>query len=324
MDADSRPLARAHQAGRPDHGLLTIALLLLIVFCGVAPAASSGPTAATCRLETAFEADAYYTNASLTLALTRAPVPHLGELPEGEFYRFLGSQAIVPRFVLLEASINPLPDVGVLVRQHQSALYGEAQLTPRLNVIEALTAGFEEPWALSLFAGSIVDFGLAGHPEIGGRGYSGYLVSTGDHHIQDNRLVDDQWWEFEWKLKGDRRSPVKKLNWSFRVGAKVHGNHEVADIVYFSFRRSRVDYRPERPSLLNNVGGEYTMAVAGRRWEPVRHHLLVDRHWPLRQGHLILSLAAGLLWDSSREYSGALAAGRSSTTAFVLRPNITF
>jgi hypothetical protein len=77
-------------------------------------------------------------------------------------------------------------------------------------------------------------------------------------------------------MKGDRKSPVKKLSWSFRVGAKLHGNPDIADIIYLSFRRIRVDYQPEKSSLFNNGGFEYTYDVDRRTFNTIRHYFFVE------------------------------------------------
>jgi hypothetical protein len=305
-------------AGRPTALLLT-AFVATTVLAVAANAAQTGS-----RWETALEADAYYTNASVSLALTRASVPRLAEGRETTIYRALLSRALVPRFVLAEVSANPLPGLGVLVRRLQPRRYHRAQLTPRFNLVQALTAGFEEPWALSLFAGGLVDFAAADSTGIAGRGYSGYLVSIGDQHIQDNVLIDDHWGEFEWKVKGDRRAPGGKLAWSFRLGTKLHGNGEIADVVYLAFRRNRIDYPPDDRGWWRNSGGEYIIDLAWSGFRPTRHHLLVDRTWPRPDHRYALALTVGLLHESAARYSGALAAGRRSTTALVIRPNVQF
>jgi hypothetical protein len=56
-------------------------------------------------------------------------------------------------------------------------------------------------------------------------------------------------------MEDKRRQKItdKKLSWSFRIGAKLHGNPDITDIIYLSFRRSRVDYKSGDP-LFNNSG----------------------------------------------------------------------
>jgi hypothetical protein len=47
-------------------------------------------------------------------------------------------------------------------------------------------------------------------------------------------MIKDNWQEYEWKMKGDRKSPIKKLSLSFRVGAKLHGTPDKQ--ILFTFR----------------------------------------------------------------------------------------
>jgi hypothetical protein len=166
---------------------------------------------------------------------------------------------------------------------------------------------------------------MAGNKEIKGTGYSGYLFSAGNYHIKDNALIHDRWQEIEWKIKGDRKSPVKKMSWSFRVGAKLHDNHDITDIIYLSFRRSRLDYKPEGLPLLNNSGFEYTVDLNRNGVSPIRHYFYVDKKWPLENKMMAFTFAIGFVWESAEKYTGALAAaGGGRNVQILLRPNIEF
>ena len=46
-----------------------------------------------------------------------------------------------------------------------------------LNIVEVLTAGFEEPYALSLFLGNMVTYGPSDSGEGKNKGFMGYLIS---------------------------------------------------------------------------------------------------------------------------------------------------
>lgn len=276
------------------------------------------------RFEIEYELNAYYTWMDLIIALTKDPVSHIGEKSELEIYATLLSRsALLPQFLVLEASINPLPYFGTYVKSHWKRFYQDAQLSDNFNWIKALTAGFDEPYAFSLLAGNVVNFDVPGSKDTKGLGYSGYLVSYGNFHIQNNRLIQDDWWEFEWKIKGDRKSPVKKLNWSFRIGAKEHGNKNITDVLYVSFRRSRVDYKPAGSFLLNNSGFEYTYSMDRRTFSAVEHYFTVDKKWPFERWHIALALGLGFVWESSKKYAGSLARGRDNFQ-FIIRPNIEF
>jgi len=278
------------------------------------------------RFKFVFEPDAYYTDLDLIISLTTAPLPHLGEMTESEIYGALLSRAaVIPQFMVIEASINPMPYLGTYVRKHNPSFYDDAQVSGSFNWVKALTAGFEEPWAFSILAGNVANFRDPGSKDTKGLGYSGYLFSAGNYHIKDNVLIKDDWREFEWKMKGDRKSPVKKLSWSFRIGAKLHGNPDITDIIYLSVRRSRVDYRPEEPSLFNNSGFEYTYDMDQRNLNGIRHFFLLDKKWPFGSSQEAFSLAFGFVWESAKKYTGELAAGREKNDfQVILRPNIEF
>lgn len=278
------------------------------------------------RFKFVFEPDAYYSDIDLIIALTRTPLPHLGEKSESEIYTTLFSRAaLLPQFLVLEASVNPMPYFGTYIKEHNRDFYEHAQVSGSFNWVKAVTAGFEEPYAFSCLAGNVATFDIPGTKDAKGLGYSGYLFSAGNYHIKDNELVRDEWREYEWKMKGDMKTPVKKLSWSFRFGAKIHGNPYITDIFYVSVRRSRLDYKPMGSSLFYNSGFEYTYDMDRRTFRPIRHYFYVEKKWPIEGKQMALSLALGFVWESAKKYSGPLAAGRTKDDfQFILRPNLEF
>ncbi len=285
---------------------------------GAAGAAASpeGAELATFLLELG----AYYTSAGVYLPLSRDPVPHVGEHGEVDMYWALLPRSIRPRFVVLEVSVNPMPCLGLLARDRARSSYDRSQLDRNTNLVRAVTAGFDEPWAASLFVGNVVDFDVRDSRDVHGKGYFGTVFSAGTTHIKDNVAIDDPWLEGELKLKGDRRSPVKKLSWSFRVGVKLHSSADVVDTAYLGIRRSRVDYEGG-PLLLANSGMEYRFDAA-LDGTPLRHYFIVDKKWPLRK--VAPSIALGVLWDRGRSYRGALAVDTPERVQILIRPNIEF
>ena len=263
---------------------------------------------------------AYYTSAGLYLPLRATPTPDAGERTEAQIYWSLLRGALVPRFLVLEASVNPMPCLGLAAHQWDWG-YRRAQLTPDLNLVRALTAGFDEPFAFSLFVGNVADFDVRGRRDVRGRGYLGLVASGGLGHIKDNVLVDDRWLEVELKLKGDRISEEMKLSWSFRGGVKLHHSPWITDTAYLGLRRGRVDYQ-DGSLLLANSGLEYRfdLSLDGK---PLRHFLLVDKRWPLGRGRAALVLGVGLLWESGAAYKGVLA-GHGEDLQLLLRPNVVF
>jgi hypothetical protein len=291
----------------------------------VSSSAADEPVAKQEWIKVEFEPDAYYTNLGIFLALTEAPIPHVGDQSERDLYVTLLSRAYAPRFLIVEGSVNPLPYAGTYIKKHHENFYDDAQLTGSFNWVQAVTAGFEEPYAVSVFMGNVVDFSFPQDMKSKGIGYSGLLYSRGTYHIKDNALIRDDWWEMEWKVKGDRKTQDRKLSWSFRIGTKLHGNPDITDIYYLSFRRSRLDYRPKHETFFNNSGFEYTVDLERGTFTPIRHYFFVEKKWPFDNGKMAFSLATGFIWESAGKYTGTLAADHmGSRTQIILRPNIEF
>lgn len=272
-----------------------------------------------------YELDAYYSNIGLYITLTDEPIPDAGEKEEGAVYRDLFYSSFIPKFLILEAAVFPMPDIGVFAKKNMKNFYDNFQLSPELNLVKNVTAGFEEPYALSLFAGNVVKFTKPGEKWNGGNfGYMGYLVSLGNYHIKDNELVRDKWMEAEWKVKGDREFSTHELHWSFRVGAKMHSNADIADALYVSVRRSHLDFENPK-SFLKNSGLEYTYDMDIKTFEPLKHYFTIDKKWPLKNKKIAFSLAVGFIWEGAEKYTGKLGSDDNEDDfRIIIRPNIIF
>lgn len=106
-----------------------------------------------------FEWDPYYSNVGYYIGLTEAPIPEIAQDDESEIYdQLLDSTLTLPRFMLFEISVNPLPLLGVYAKKHHPGDYEDAEIRGNVNLIQAFTEGFEEPYAVSLFFGSVVRY----------------------------------------------------------------------------------------------------------------------------------------------------------------------
>jgi len=293
--------------------------LLLMVFAVllVSPALGS-------EGEWEHEFDPYYTNIAYFKTLDDSPIPELGKRSESEVYRDLFFRSYLPRFVLVEASINPLPVMGVLVKDYaEESVYDKLTLTDDLNIVEVATAGFEEPYALSLFLGNMVKYESADGSGIQSKGFMGYLASYGHWHIRKNRLVDDRWGEFEWKLKGDQVLSDRKLSWSFRFGFKIHDNPLITDEFYVAVKRERVQEHGDVYSWIQNGGVEFKYRMNKDSGATIGQQLIIDKKIPIKKKGWVVSLGIGFVRDTPRKYRGNLLIDKTET-AFVLRPSITF
>ncbi|HBA27435.1 MAG TPA: hypothetical protein DCY98_08615 [Nitrospinae bacterium] len=301
-------------------------LLFLFITTPNTFAEEENGTADKKRVSLEYEIDPYYSSIDLFISLTDKPIPDVGEKEEVEIYKDLLYSSHIPQFLLLEASVNPLPSLGVYLKDRNLDTYNRGEISPNFNLIKAMTAGFEEPHALSVFFGNVLNFVTPGEDRLyGNKGYMGYLFSMGNYHIKDNVLINDNWYEIEWKIKGDRKTPTSRLNWSFRIGGKLHENTEIRNILYFSIRRSRIDYEASPAAILRNSGFEYTADVSTKNYDVMRHYFFVDKKWPWKRIGTAFSIAVGFVWESDQKYSGSLKEkGKRDDFQFILRPNISF
>lgn len=281
------------------------------------------------RTEVLWELDPYYSSLGLQIPLTKQPIPDGGQLPETAVYQQLFRDSLRPRVLLLEASAYPLPAAGTWLKSHHPDSYADFDLgelgNNRLNLLDGITAGFQEPWAVSAFVGSAMQFTRPGHTKAGtNRGYMGYLVSAGAKHIHNNVLIDDNWWELEWKLKGEWVFAQDELNWSFRVGAKTHGNPFIRDVLYVGLRRSSLDYGIKFLQFLRNANIESLTELDRSSLRFLRQELTFGRKVPLARWHMAFALDLGLIYEDQAKYSGPLSDPTADRFTIVFRPNIQF
>jgi len=276
--------------------------------------------------EIELEFDPYYSDVALYYGFTKRPIPYLGEQDELTIYRTLLYDSPLPRFLTLEASVYPLPVLGVYIKKNHPKFYDSANISEDANLIQSITSGFEEPYAFSVFLGNVVSFKpKSAGKECQGKGYSGYLISAGDYHIKDSELVKDKWLEVEWKIKGDRIVPERKMRWSFRIGGIFHRHPEIKDVLYLSLYRDRIDYESRRFSLFKNTEFEYRFDIDKKNWEIIRHFFLGGKSFPLGKSKKVFKLRLGFLWEGSQKYTGSLRRIKSGEAFRILfRPNIEF
>lgn len=278
------------------------------------------------KTEVVWEWDPYYTDVDFNIPLTKEPIPTITSDSESVIYRDLIEGSLVPRFMLLEASVYPMPILGTYLKGNQPGLYREGQISHTgLNVIESATTGFQEPWALSAFFGNIANLQRPGETRPGTNlGYTGWLISGGAQHIKDNTLIQDEWYELEWKIKGKLDYPDENLTWSFRVGGKFNANPDITDVVYLGIRRSNLDFNQPFLGWLKNSDVDLQVQFAQQSGAVVREELVFGKKYPFPDKGYSITLDVGFIWDSPKEYSGALRDKQTSSLTFVFRPGLEF
>ncbi len=285
----------------------------------------AGPGAAN-KAELVFEADPYYPDIGYNVPLTRKPIPTITSDNEAKIYRDLIEGSLIPRYMVLEASVYPLPSLGTYIKSHSPNLYRQGEIGHTgINLFESVTAGFQEPWALSAFFGNVARLERPGEKRQGNNyGYTGYLFSAGNKHIKSNTLVADDWYEVEWKIKGKIDYPDEKLSWSFRIGAHFNTNKNVNDVTYISLHRSNLNLRYSFLEWLENANYDLRMHFLQHSGQLVRLELIAGKKVPHEGWSFTPTVDIGFVWTSPNEYSGALRDSRNSTTTLVFRPSVEF
>jgi hypothetical protein len=275
-------------------------------------------------VEIVYELDAYYSNIGLFVPLTRSPIPDVSAEGELDVYRHLLRTSWPPRFFLLEASVDPLPVAGVYLKANHPNFYNNADFSGG-NVIESITAGFQEPFALTLFLGNVATFVRKGEPRREtNKGYMGYMFSVGNQHIKENTLINDKWLEIEWKLKGDREFNHIVHRWSFRLGASLHQNHAISDAVYIGLRRSNLDYNAPFLSWLTNSNVSLKSDVSLDNGRFLRQELTVGKKYPFKDRDIAVTLDIGFIWENARRYGLPYRTSEQDSFTLVFRPNFEF
>ena len=272
-----------------------------------------------------YEFDPYYTNAGYYISLSEEPMPEIAFEKESKLYEhMLYSITSSPQFFLIEASVNPLPVAGVFLKKQHPSIYDKSQINDQLNIIKAVTEGFDEPYALSFFLGSVVRFIRPDESDnIKNKGYTGYLLTIGDKHIVSNTQVDDNWYEFEVKIKGDQEFKDKTLSWSLRTGVKIHSNNNIADVIHFGLRRNHLDTSLKHPGFMDNSDIEYKIEFNKDTYKLVEQEFFINKKWRLGfSKKSVFSFGVGFVIESGK-YTGPLAAN-STDFSLILRPNLNF
>jgi hypothetical protein len=295
-------------------------------FATPAPSSPTAGSAEVAGAEFGYELDLYYTNVSVEIPLTDQPMPNGGWLSEREVYRRLFKESLRPQLLLLEASVYPMPVLGTHIKEHSPETYDNFTIGGGdLNLLDGLTAGFQEPWAISAFVGSGMKFSRDDKKNKGvNKGYMGYLASFGAKHIHQNVLIDDDWWEVEWKLKGERSFEDEDLTWSFRLGFKTHGNPEIADTLYFGSRRTNLDYKTSWLGWLNNSSFEWLTELSRDNLSFLRQDLVIGKRFPSKDHKWAFALDVGLVYEKDSKYTGSLFDPDADDLTIVFRPNIVF
>ena len=277
-------------------------------------------------LEYDYEADIYYSNISIFIDLdSEHNVSDASELSEVQLYSKLIANTFAPNIFLMELAIHPMPILGLVFRKYNEPLYQRSTLGD-FNLVKSITAGFEEPYSISFFLGRMMVFNRKNEKHIGvNRAYVGYLLSMSSRSIKDNKAEPDKWVEFEMKIKGTRKFTHHLLDWSFRLGSRIHSNHDFTNSIYIGARRSRVDIDKDFLSWLDNSAYTLLLSASAETFDLIEVQTTMEKKWTSSLFYdAIFGLEIGYLYYSGEKYQGRLKEEGINTHSLIIRPNISF
>ena len=268
-----------------------------------------------------YQIDAYYSQIAYNQDFKNPKV--MAPSLEKDLYFYLIKHFFDINSARIEMSVNPMPIMGVYLKKHYSDFYQKTEVYG-INLINALTEGFPEPGAISLFLGDRVYLGSQ-EEGITGAGIGGFLLSIGGQHIVNNLIFSDKWYEGEMKVKGASITPTGKISYSYRLGMKVHENHGIRDTIYVGMKRSHSDSSYNGWSPFYNSEIDLRGDLAYDNWQITRMSGIFGKKFPSEDKKKIYALDFGVIWVRGKGYNGAL---RDSVGdpgwSFLIRPNVSF
>lgn len=276
-------------------------------------------------IEYDYELDLYYTNVSAYIDLDRDKnITNGSKLSETQLYRKLFANSFSPNIFLVEFAAHPMNYIGMEYRKKNEELY-TYENRQNFNIVKTMTAGFEEPYSVSFFLGRMMVFKKAHTDRIGNnRAYMGYLFTIGDRTIKDNQAYPDKWLAFEIKLKGTRDKKSTDLDWSFRLGTRIHQKDEFVDTIYVGARRKRIDYNKSMFSFVNNTAYTITLAACASTFELTEAEMIIDKFYPTGNDSLSVGFGIGYLYTSDNKYQGILRDDAVDNHQIIFRPNVKY
>ena len=262
---------------------------------------------------------------------------------EAAVYRWLMQRWLNPKHLIFQATLYPLAFTSSQLESFHRNDFNRFNFLD-MNLLKTIGMGQEEPYALSFLFGNMALLGF--RQKEGGSGFrltqagtmfAGLLLSGGHWHIHDNIRVDDVWYHAELIVTGNFKyaAPApKKIEWDFRLGAKIHDNDLAPDVLTISLYRSHTDWNRRGFSLLRNARLEYEAHFPlnykpGSRDFTSRQMFTYSKKLPVvvRGRYIALRLGGGVMWERTRLFdrdAWRFDIGESANLTWLVQPSIEF
>ncbi len=261
----------------------------------------------------------------------------LGE-SEKKLYSIFLQNILTPGFLLLETTSYPLAHISTWLEKSHENLYQRFNYNEQ-NLLATLSAGPEEPYALSFFLGEIAplwdsqkDTATTSKKQVGSI-ITGQLISLGDKHLEYNQLFPDWWLEYKWKIKGQRKTKNDFINFHFQFGFKLHENKNFYRFLLFGLSRERYNKYFYRFSLIENTGFDLLIEIPLEKTNQddiLKKYFIktlgsVEKSFPLPWTNKVLpQIQIGVLWYQSKNILPDSNPPSRDTFQIFVKPNVKF
>ena len=257
---------------------------------------------------------------------------------EGEIYLRLVRRSILPSYLLFQATGYPLSTLSSYLETDRYNTYNRFNIKSDFNVLRSIGAGFEEPYAFSLFLGNVLFLAYADSSENrlkqSGSALAGFLISSGKHQIYNNIYLHDNWYQIELMLIGNMNEPKRrKISWNFRIGTKLHYNEFFRDVFTLTIERSHTDWRSTKWTMAKNSIFKYQAHLpipSSKDSTPATSHLITyGKKIPLNLFHrkIFFVLGIGIRWEWVKYYDHNMDQfdpDPKSQLIWLIQPNLEF
>lgn len=277
---------------------------------------------------------------SFIYARRKSSTPIFQPHDETSIYNYFIRKILKPRYLLAQATLYPMATLSSHLETYEFDLYKHFDVYS-INLMRALGAGYQDPYALSLLLGNICLLGFKGKTDVDKNGFtptgsalSGFLLSTGHRYIYDNIVVDNRWWLIEYILIGTFSEKRRRaISWNFRAGYKKHSWKMIQDEFMFAVQRDHISFDWHALSFIKNSRIVYELNISlNRRIDAVainRQLVSYSKKIPLvlNGRDIVIRIGAGVVWEDIFHYdhmTNTFDTNRRSRTGFLFQPSIEF
>ncbi len=176
---------------------------------------------------------------------------------ESDLYLLMLKNAFVPGYISAQIVFYPVLLLTSDLKERHQRLFEEFSFNfnqQNINALEVISSEFTDPIAYSLFLGEIMTFRKQIHnqPPQSGYGLMGYVLTYGPWSSFNNKIIEDNWLEIKWKIRGLKKYEGILRTWNLTAGYHIHQNPLFLDAIVLEVARSNKSQEKKIDLITNN------------------------------------------------------------------------